>query len=257
MIDGSSNPAHRIRSNRRCLCACVVIITTAVIPWFGCTVTTENYAFLSKWFDGVPDPDAVVIVDGEVRRVDAVTYRHEPYEKKACVECHSSPSAMFLNRDDSGRICLKCHETVTTQHPMMHGPVAAVACLWCHSPHQSTHEHLLRRSPVAVCSQCHSPDQVDNPQIPEHVDPTQNCLDCHFGHGGVESFFLRDVPRGTDNDNTDEESAGNPASADVDSEDETGSAPKDSTIGPGDGGEVDDNEEADPAQNEPAGDCES
>lgn len=161
--------------------------------WSGCTVTKSNYKLLSTFFDGVPDPDAVMGTDGSggagsVKLPSLST--HPPYIKEQCGDCHNTGAR--LNRNSS-KLCLQCHEKVPTEHERMHGPVAAVACLWCHSPHESPQKHLLRDVDQKVCAQCHTPALLDAQREPAHADAARSCLECHTGHGGPKPFqLLRD-----------------------------------------------------------------
>lgn len=166
----------------------------ASLLWSGCTVTAENYPLLSMFFDGVPDPNAPMGgTDGGKTQVDirrSPTYTiHKPYAEDKCAECHSS--RFRLGRDNSS-ICLKCHEPVTSEHPRMHGPVAAGACLWCHIPHESAYAHLLRDLSRPVCTQCHVEGLLSSETVPAHADAARECLECHFGHGGDNAKFLRE-----------------------------------------------------------------
>lgn len=149
---------------------------------------------LSFFFDGVPDPNAI-IADSDLAAAKAAGltyYTHKPYAENACRECHDNPSNVFGGRTDSS-ICMKCHAEVVQQHEVMHGPVAAVACLWCHKPHESIHENLLRYEVPQLCRQCHVPGLLGAPQQPDHIQNEVACLDCHSGHGGDNRYFLQDL----------------------------------------------------------------
>lgn len=172
-----------------------VLAVALVLAWTGCTVTESNYKMLSYFFDGVPDPNAPVPIDGGTL-VDAIrrspTYTvHKPYEADACAECHSS--RFRLTRNDSP-VCLKCHADQVSSHPRMHGPVAAGACLWCHSPHDSAYAHLLRDRDRPLCMQCHEQGLLSTATVPAHADASRGCLECHAGHGGAAALFLRAEP---------------------------------------------------------------
>ncbi|MCX5690010.1 MAG: hypothetical protein NTV94_09560 [Planctomycetota bacterium] len=171
--------------------ATLAIVSTAATGflWSGCTVTTSNYKTLSRFFDGVPDPNAVVAADGSGGPAQMPNLSiHEPYSKEACSECHNT--GVRLSRESSS-LCLKCHEKVPGEHQQMHGPVAAGACLWCHSPHESPYKHLLREADPKVCTQCHTPSLLDASRVPAHGEATRSCLECHFGHGGPERYQLK------------------------------------------------------------------
>lgn len=161
--------------------------------WAGCSIE-KHYATLSFFFDGVPDPaakDRVAEAGGitaAIRNSPTYSY-HKPYAEEKCTECHTD--RFQLTGQDSS-LCLKCHADRTTEHPRMHGPVAAVACLWCHTPHESAQPHLLKKPARDVCIQCHEQNMLSTQRVPAHADAARSCLECHFGHGGTSQFFLRD-----------------------------------------------------------------
>lgn len=176
-----------------CVAASVCLLALSV--WQGCAVTPENYATLSKWFDGVPDPNAP---KGRARQREGDTrtrlsvFTHRPFEEEKCNECHDGSQVLSKNSSD---ICMKCHEKVPTAHARTHGPVAAVACLWCHHPHDSTKPYLMRDDARKVCVQCHEAGGLDGTREPAHADESRSCLECHSGHGGPKPYLLlRDDP---------------------------------------------------------------
>ncbi|MEX2218757.1 MAG: cytochrome c3 family protein [Phycisphaerales bacterium] len=158
------------------------------LAWAGCTVTANNYRTLSFLFDGVPDPSAVPGAPGEPGAIPTFVVVHAPFAEERCEECHSGRARP--TRHDSSA-CVRCHAQTASQHPRMHGPVAALACLWCHNPHESTHRHLLRDTDRNVCAQCHTPALLSPERVPAHADTARACLECHAGHGGDTPFFLR------------------------------------------------------------------
>jgi predicted CXXCH cytochrome family protein len=174
-----------------------VLYATMLWFWVGCT-PTNRYKVLSFFFDGVPNPNAPaagVAAGGAgapaAGKTVRTVYYHKPYLDNNCQACHTSAGQTFspLGMLDS-RMCLKCHQSVTRQYPVMHGPVALGDCLWCHSPHESTYAHLLKAPDPQVCVQCHERDLL--PSLPAvHQDPAAGCLQCHMGHGGNAHKFLR------------------------------------------------------------------
>lgn len=170
-------------------------VVCALACWSGCSVE-KNYDTLSFFFDGVPDPKAIKAAraaqDGPVDLKASPTYSmHVPYKQDQCSECHGSRFRLTVN--DSG-VCLKCHENVPTSQARVHGPVAASACLWCHAPHDSAEANLMRYPGRKVCVQCHDPTKLSTEAAPEHADAGRACLDCHMGHGGNRSYFLKEQP---------------------------------------------------------------
>lgn len=170
-------------------------VTAGVLAVVGCSVD-KHYEVLSFFFDGVPDPNKKA--EGQsitgARAVDireSPTYSvHKPYAENQCNECHSS--RLRLSKSDSS-VCLKCHAGTTTEHAVMHGPVAVGACLWCHEPHESANASLLQRPGRGVCVTCHEAGLLNATRVAAHADDSRSCLECHFGHGGERAYFLREV----------------------------------------------------------------
>jgi len=162
--------------------------------WAGCSLE-KNYATLSFFFDGVPNPEAKARasaasgVTADMR--SSATYTlHKPFGADQCAECHTS-QLKITSRDSS--MCLPCHKDEPTRYARMHGPVAAGACLWCHAPHESAEAHLLRKPSREVCAQCHDRTLLSAELVPEHGgESDRSCLDCHSGHGGPASMFLKE-----------------------------------------------------------------
>ncbi len=177
---------------------CTLFLTVFMsLFWTGCEVkvTRTNYKTLSRWFDGVPDPDAP---EGSMRqrrkgttlpvRAQIVSH-HKPYVEEKCAECHANKG----DRPEFGTAtasCVKCHDKVAKQYPVMHGPVVSNACLWCHSPHESTLPALLRTDSTQLCTQCHD-RRVLSPETAEHQTEKKGCLECHTGHGGTDRRMLK------------------------------------------------------------------
>jgi len=166
-------------------------VLAAVSVWWGCTVTKSNYATLSLFFDGVPDPNATgpagAGAAGDSTLAVAVV-SHKPFLEEKCESCHKTQYRPSRN-DPSA--CLSCHDKVLNQHQWTHGAVAGGACLWCHSPHESARKWLLRSPDRKLCMQCHSATMMNGATVPAHADPKSGCIDCHFGHGGSNSLMLR------------------------------------------------------------------
>lgn len=180
--------------------ALAALVALCLIPaWSGCT-PQKRYKVLTYFFDGVPDPDAKPTTQpgGEGAtvvtntRTGATVYVHKPFATNDCAQCHpgAGQGASFESfAKVPHTICAKCHKETSTTFKVMHGPVAVGQCLLCHQPHESTVPALLNEPAPAVCEQCHVRGMLST--IPQHSTPKQSCLDCHFGHGGPERFFLR------------------------------------------------------------------
>lgn len=184
---------HQHRRSRLVL-AGVPCAGLVIAAWMGCSIE-KNYATLSFFFDGVPNPEAKARASAASgvtanMRSSATYTLHKPFAGDQCIECHESQ--LKITSRDSG-ICLKCHKDEPTRYPRMHGPVAAGACLWCHAPHESAEAHLLRKPAREVCAQCHDRTLLSSEFVPEHAgDSDRSCLDCHSGHGGPASMFLKE-----------------------------------------------------------------
>ncbi len=169
-----------------CLVGGIFASLLILLWWGGCSVE-NNYEFLSKIFDGVPDPNAPEILYGQSIAKSSTYSEHKPYTDEACFECHSDLSNMLLGMDDSS-MCSGCHTDVKEQYAYMHGAVTGNACLMCHNPHISALSNLLRATGPEMCLQCHEFDTES--LIPSHSDLERSCTDCHSGHGGEVPFFL-------------------------------------------------------------------
>ncbi len=162
------------------------------LAWAGCSVE-RDYKILSFFFDGVPDPSLVKTNADAVRfakETGGKVYTHNPYANNKCGECHTNLAGEQA-REVNAEVCLRCHTAVTNEYAKMHGAVAAGACIYCHTPHESTIEHLLRSNSPDLCTQCHAVATFGNPPSGPHADMKRRCLDCHYGHGGPERYFLR------------------------------------------------------------------
>lgn len=164
----------------------------AALAWVGCSVE-RDYKMLSLFFDGVPDPSVIRSNADAIRfakETGGTVYVHPPFANNQCGECHKDLSGEMARKVDP-TLCFRCHEAAANEHPKMHGAVSAGACVFCHSPHESTVKHLLRDHAPKICIQCHTAKSFGDPPAPVHADMNRDCLECHFGHGGPERFFLR------------------------------------------------------------------
>lgn len=187
-VNGVKNiSGSRKRGARRNTQAMLLFMATlGAWQWGGCSVQ-KHYDLLSKFFDGVPDPNSVNAYMGAPVTESATYSEHQPYTEEACFECHTDINEMLISKDDSS-ICMKCHEGITEQYPVMHGAVTGIACLMCHNPHLSPLLNLLRDNSSAMCLQCHEvdPEKASEP----HQDTQRSCIECHNAHGGDAPFFL-------------------------------------------------------------------
>jgi len=174
----------------------MVLGVAVLLGLIGCGTPQQRYHTLSTFFDGVPNPDAAAhaqIDEAGVVHVSArVVSQHKPYVDNKCAQCHNSASGEIQEFELAYNACVKCHAKVSTERPLMHGPVARQQCKWCHTAHESTEPALLKDTPITVCTQCHTKDLLSS-MPPQHSDGTTSCLQCHFGHGGPERYFLKPV----------------------------------------------------------------
>jgi predicted CXXCH cytochrome family protein len=175
---------------RRLRVAGIAVGAIAAALWSGCSIE-KHHGILSFFFDGVPNPDQwqhATAAERQVAMRQSPTYTiHQPFAEDRCSDCHTG---FQIARTADSKLCMNCHQGKTDEHRFMHGPVAATACLWCHAPHESAFPALLKNSPRDVCIQCHTPAMLETSTVPEHADPTSNCISCHSGHGGEVRFFL-------------------------------------------------------------------
>jgi len=166
--------------------------------WLGCS-THERYKVLNFFFDGVPNPDALASGPGSRGKGGAgIVVTHKPYADAVasgnCSVCHSSDVSNMLytavTASVSPTICLKCHQDIPHQYPVMHGPVASVECLFCHAAHEANQPALLWKKSPDVCMQCHTRELLD-PAQPAHLAADSDCLSCHFAHGAAQHGLLK------------------------------------------------------------------
>jgi predicted CXXCH cytochrome family protein len=175
----------------------IALVVGSSVLWLGCT-SESRYRVLSFFFDGVPDPREQVATGGSVRgRLPGgqpmVVFSHRPFAEDKCDACHAGGvTALFRPAPDTvtSDVCLRCHQDVTSQYSVMHGPVSSVECLWCHAPHEANYPWLLRQPAPDVCVQCHTTELL-GPDPPDHKIATVDCFNCHVGHGAEQHGLLK------------------------------------------------------------------
>lgn len=164
----------------------------------GCS-TAKHHRVLSFFFDGVPDPAAVVAsaapqVRASVGRRLVLPGEHGPYAAKLCDSCHDSKATNALVAP-AEQLCLRCHELGVAK-AYVHGPLASGGCLVCHDPHRSANRYLLVSASDGFCLSCHDraalsvlagPAGVDG-----HAGEAANCTDCHEAHMSDRKYLLRE-----------------------------------------------------------------
>lgn len=175
-----------------CLVVFAAILCIAIGGILGCS-PQKRYEVLTFFFDGVPVPGGA---QGVGANAQLVNYLHKPYAEGKCGSCHASDDVEMSITEPTrigemtSSICLKCHDKIPGEYPVMHGPVATAECMMCHSPHESGVPHLLKATAPRICIQCHTPELM-TPRRSEHQDEKADCLKCHSGHGGPRHGLLR------------------------------------------------------------------
>jgi predicted CXXCH cytochrome family protein len=181
--------------------AALVAGALLILVWGGCSVE-KHYELLSFFFDGVPEPltpemQALADRAGGGSRLTAgrMASAHTAYLDRRCVECHGDQANFGFTTtgfsDLGEQACLRCHDQEAKPPAFEHGPVALGACLVCHDAHASLYPVLLVKPSPALCLDCHDPQLGGVPSTPGHEDPSRDCLECHYGHGGERHYLLR------------------------------------------------------------------
>lgn len=173
------------------LAALALVAFGATALFAGCS-NAKHHRVLSLFFDGVPDPDAVVVstspaVEASVGRQLVRPGEHGPYAAKLCNSCHDAQRASALIVP-AEQLCLRCHEFDTTK-AFVHGPLASGGCLVCHEPHSSANRYLLVSASDGFCLHCH--DRSALSAVDGHAGEIANCTDCHDAHMSDRKFLLR------------------------------------------------------------------
>lgn len=173
----------------------MALAAVLLAAFLGCS-PARRYEVLSYFFDGVPDPNAPVLADGQPAEggttagVQLVGSVHKPYADDDCASCHDSAMGRFEQFQKlESDVCMRCHESALNQYPVMHGPVAVMECNFCHQPHESREPHLLQKQARELCMQCHVAELL-SPSPPQHLMPEASCITCHSGHGGQDRRML-------------------------------------------------------------------
>lgn len=176
------------------------VLTVFLLLWAGCSIE-RDYAVLSFFFDGVPEPltpeeqEEAASGVGNFPRRDAIVSSHQAYLDRQCAVCHGDRATFGFTTtgfsDLGDDICARCHREVLEGLIYVHGPIAEGGCLPCHEPHASVHPKLLTDASPALCLACHDAEIETLMKAPAHQDLDRDCLDCHFAHGADDRLMLR------------------------------------------------------------------
>lgn len=169
----------------------------------GCS-TAHHYKLLTFFFDGVPNPEKVVMVasNDSLGRQDSVALAlnspegkgprmnyHPPYKDKDCASCHDESKTGNLVKPLPD-LCYQCHEDFAKKYRVLHGPVGGGQCTACHSPHLSANATLLTRTAQNLCLYCHESGRVMKSEAHSGIKDV-DCTECHNPHGGEDRYVLR------------------------------------------------------------------
>lgn len=141
-----------------------------------------------------------------------------PLNQQGCESCHGAGGAHSVlqsrgtvfafdwkNAENHNRICLRCHEWLTTpvEWQRLSHARAGMKCTDCHDPHVGPdypHRFLLREQQDILCVNCHQDVDNDFFRVRRHPivlnvenSPTaaeMHCVDCHDIHAGEGPFML-------------------------------------------------------------------
>ncbi|WP_210397896.1 DmsE family decaheme c-type cytochrome [Motiliproteus sediminis] len=112
-----------------------------------------------------------------------------------CSDCHSSHTNRdpALAKKDEADVCYSCHKNTRIEankphrHPIREGKVT---CSDCHNPHGSPTELSLKKATLNdTCYECHA--EKRGPFLWEHQPVQENCVECHYAHGGNNERLLK------------------------------------------------------------------
>ena len=168
---------------------------------FACS-PMARYKVLSIFFDGVPNPSQVSLVDttavADRRALEERLRRlrmgpqyvfHPPYQDRDCSSCHDIQAGNRLLSPQPD-LCYGCHDDFRDSYEFLHGPVAGGYCTACHNPHMAKNPKLLFAKGQDLCLFCH--EKRDVFANPVHLDIGEtDCTECHNPHGGDDRLLLQ------------------------------------------------------------------
>ncbi len=172
--------------------AAAAALGAAVALSAGCS-NIKHHRALSFFFDGVPEPEPVVVsatpeAQTRVGRQLVQPGEHGPFAAKLCDSCHDSKATNALVVP-AEQLCLRCHELGVAK-AYVHGPLASGGCLVCHDPHRSANRYLLVSASDGFCLHCHDRGALSPTQ--GHAAETTDCTSCHDAHMSDRRYLLRE-----------------------------------------------------------------
>ena len=114
-------------------------------------------------------------------------YKHGPFNKGLCVECHNPHGTKFKKflKEKRPELCFACHSEdagMLNSGKIVHFPVKQGECLVCHDPHQSNMPfHLKSETMSELCNNCHNKSMVKFKFMHEPFE-SGDCNACHSPH---------------------------------------------------------------------------
>lgn len=172
----------------------------------GCSSTPARHRWLTFFFDGVPDPQAVSrTMQPELPRNPSTNATpalalalaeppmvvHAPYADRKCMECHASNYSQRLKGEIS-TTCAACHKQFLVKARFTHAPLEDGQCTLCHNPHQAKEKFLLVKNSRELCFDCHEPEEVLKIKACGQASES-SCTVCHNPHQENQKFLLHSL----------------------------------------------------------------
>ena len=125
---------------------------------------------------------------GMARQLKA-QYKHEPFERERCTECHKDvvcdkeKKKFAVLKGSLKTICFGCHTKAKSDEKKknVHKPFKGKRCTDCHDPHGSDFEKITILPANELCVSCHYGSSFT--QVFKHQPAEmRNCIDCHEPH---------------------------------------------------------------------------
>lgn len=119
---------------------------------------------------------------------------HTPVKTGDCSACHNPHTSSHgkMLSDDTGKVCLKCHNTLIPEKASsVHKVVVDGNCTLCHDPHASNNKFNLLKSGNELCFGCHNniSEAVTKSKF-KHPPVDKGCISCHNPHASTKAAHL-------------------------------------------------------------------